>query len=70
MYLNPNEGYLGILLSASSFSDFSGRIDSLVKIVEYDKNFIISMETKKKILENQRSEFDKKKKETVTFKAA
>ena len=71
--LNTNLGkqeysYLDLLLSASSFSDFIGRAESLIKIMEYDKKLIASIETHKKALEIQKTEIENKKKETTSLR--
>jgi murein DD-endopeptidase MepM/ murein hydrolase activator NlpD len=68
MYINGNQGYLDLLLSSSSFSDLIGRVDSLFKIMEYDKNLIASIETHKKALEVEKAEIRKKKDETTALK--
>lgn len=68
LYINGNEGYLNILLSSQSLTDFLGRIDSVIKIMEYDKNLIANIETQKKSLELQKSDIEKKKKETIALK--
>jgi murein DD-endopeptidase MepM/ murein hydrolase activator NlpD len=68
IYINGNQGYLDLLLNSSSFSDLIGRVDSLFKIMEYDKNLIASIETHKKALEVEKAEIGKKKNETTALK--
>jgi murein DD-endopeptidase MepM/ murein hydrolase activator NlpD len=68
LYINGNEGYLTILLSSQNLYDFLERIDTIVKIMEYDKNLIATIETQNKSLELQKNEIEKKKKETIVLK--
>jgi murein DD-endopeptidase MepM/ murein hydrolase activator NlpD len=68
MYINGNQGYLDLLLSSSSFADFIGRIDSLIKVMEYDKNLMASIGDHKKTLEIQKVEVEKKKQETAALR--
>ncbi|MCM0651062.1 peptidoglycan DD-metalloendopeptidase family protein [Clostridium swellfunianum] len=68
IYINGNQGYLDLILNSKSFSDFVSRVDSLGKIMEYDKKLMESIENNKKSLELQKSDIDKKKKETTALK--
>jgi murein DD-endopeptidase MepM/ murein hydrolase activator NlpD len=68
MYISGNQGYLDLILNSSSFSDFLARIDSLKKVMEYDKKLITNIEAHKEDLEYQKNEIEKKKKEATTLK--
>jgi murein DD-endopeptidase MepM/ murein hydrolase activator NlpD len=68
IYISGNEGYLDLLLSSNSFAEFLGRIDSVKKVMEYDKNLIASIDTEKKALELRKNDVEKKKKETAVLK--
>jgi murein DD-endopeptidase MepM/ murein hydrolase activator NlpD len=68
IYISGNQGYLDLLLSSNSFAEFLGRVDSVKKVMEYDKNLIASIETQKKALEFQKSDVERKKKETTALK--
>ena len=68
IYINGNESYLDLLINASSFSEFFNRVDYITKVMEHDKNLMKSIETNKKALEIERSEIEKKKKETAGLK--
>ena len=68
IYINGNKKYLNILLSSTSISDFVGRVDSLIRIIEFDKDLITNIEAQKKVLEIQKSEIEKKKQETTVLK--
>ncbi|MCM8710170.1 peptidoglycan DD-metalloendopeptidase family protein [Clostridium sp. SYSU_GA19001] len=69
MYVNGNESYLEIILNSSSFSDFFSRLDTVVRVMEYDKKLIQSIENNKKALELQKSQLEKSKKENLALKS-
>lgn len=69
MYVNGSEGYLEIILSSTSFSDFFSRLDSVVRVMEYDKKLIKSIENNKKALELKKADLEKSKKENMALKA-
>jgi murein DD-endopeptidase MepM/ murein hydrolase activator NlpD len=68
IYINGNQGYLDLLLNSSSFADFIGRIDSLIKVMEYDRNLLDSIENNKRALEVQKVEIEKNKQETAALR--
>lgn len=68
MYIEGNEGYLGLILNSSSLSDFINRVDLLRKVVEYDTKLIKSIEDNKNTLEDKKLELQGVKKETDSLK--
>ena len=44
MYENGFQGYLSVVLSSTSYSDFITRLNYLTKIVKYDNEILIKME--------------------------
>ncbi|GCD10065.1 3D domain-containing protein [Clostridium tagluense] len=44
MYINSVDSYLEVLLASTSFSDLISRVDTLERIIEYDKNLIAKIE--------------------------
>jgi len=68
LYVNGNESYLELIFSSNSFSEFFSRIESISRVMEYDKKLIESMENNKKALELQKAELDKTKKENIVLK--
>lgn len=69
LYVNGNEGYLEILLSSDDFADFFARVESVIRIMEYDKKLIEGIESNKNELETQKAELEKTKKENVALKS-
>jgi murein DD-endopeptidase MepM/ murein hydrolase activator NlpD len=68
MYINGNESYLSLILGANSFSDLLNRVDSVIKVIEYDKKLVKTFEENKEALETQKTDVAKKKQETVGLK--
>ncbi|MFL0269026.1 murein hydrolase activator EnvC family protein [Candidatus Clostridium radicumherbarum] len=68
MYISGNEGYLELLLTSKDFSDFLSRMDTVVKLMDYDNQLISTIETKSKALALQKSELNQKKTETTVVK--
>lgn len=68
IYINGNEGYLDLLLNSKSFSDFLGRVEALMKVIEYDKKLMESIENNKNSLQLEKREIENKKKETTSLK--
>jgi murein DD-endopeptidase MepM/ murein hydrolase activator NlpD len=68
IYVNGNQGYIDLIISANSISDFLGRVDSLRKLMEFDKNLIANIDSNKKALEIQRTDIEKKRQETSILK--
>lgn len=76
MYINGPSGYLEILISSESFSDFISRFDIVKRLIEYDKEVLNkikakqkNIENKKKILDSERNRLENLKKELVDKKA-
>ena len=44
MYINGVDSYLEVILDSTSFSDLISRVDTLGRIIEYDKNLIAKIE--------------------------
>ncbi len=68
IYINGNQGYLDLLLNSNSFSDFLGRVDSIIKVMEHDKKLINSIETNKKSMEVKKADIERKKQDTNALK--
>jgi len=68
IYINGNESYLDILLRANDFSDFFNRMDSVAKLMEYDRKLMKDIEDDKKALEAEKAELQKKKGSTSALK--
>lgn len=69
MYINGSESYLEMLLSSNSFSDFISRVDTVSKLMEYDRNIITGMEQKSEELNNAKVSLEEKKSSMVVLKS-
>lgn len=67
MYMNGTAGYLEIILSSKSFSDFISRIDIVKRIMEHDSNILVEMKEKQESIEKQKAELEDKKKKLVAL---
>lgn len=56
MYMNGNVSYLSILLGSKSISDFIVRIDSISKILEFDKKTMKQIKVKQAVVLNKKSD--------------
>lgn len=65
MYMNGTPGYLEIILTSSSFSDFISRIDVVKRIMEHDSNILVNMKEKQKNIEVKKAELEEKKTKLV-----
>lgn len=61
MYMNGTAGYLEIILSSESFSDFISRIDVVKRIMEHDSNILVDMKKKQESIEEQKAELEEQK---------
>lgn len=69
IYINGNESYLEILLSSSNFSDFIARVDTVSKLIGYDKNIITGMEEKSEELKKAKVSLEEKKSSLVVLRS-
>lgn len=68
MYMNGTPGYLEIILTSSSFSDFISRIDVVKRIMEHDSNILVNMKDKQESIEKKKVELEEQKKKLVALK--
>lgn len=68
MYKNGSLGYLEVLLSADSFSDFVTRFDTIQTIMEYDFNLLNSLEEKRDEMQVKKEKIQAKQQKMVTLK--
>jgi len=68
LYTTGGTGYMEILFDSKSFSDFFRKVDSIKRIVDYDKELEESIINSKKIIESNKSEAEKKKSKIVVLK--
>ncbi|MDF2672109.1 MAG: Peptidase [Clostridiales bacterium] len=68
MYMNGTPGYLEIILTSSSFSDFISRIDVVKRIMEHDSNILINMKDKQESIEKKKADLEVQKTKLVSLK--
>lgn len=59
LYMNGPSGYIEILLTSKSFSDFISRADSINLVIDFDKKLLKSMKEKQDTIQNKKIELVK-----------
>jgi len=68
MYMNNQTDYLEILLQSKSFSDLITRIESIGKIIRFDKEMLGYLDARRAEIENQKKVIQEKQKELLALK--
>lgn len=68
MYINGMDSYLGVLLEADGVNDFISRVDTVKKIVSFDKRIIGDLKDKKDNISRKKQNLDNQSKKLVTLK--
>lgn len=68
MYMSGTAGYLEIILSSESFSDFISRIDIVKRIMDHDSNILMNMKVKQESIEKKKAELEDEKTKLVGLK--
>ena len=59
LYMNGPSGYIEILLTSKSFSDFISRADSINMVIDFDKKLLKTMKEKQDTIQNKKAELEK-----------
>lgn len=70
MYMNGPQGYLEVLLSSESFSDFIARTDMVKKIIDYDKSILGEIKEKQESIEEKKDKLETKQGELISLESA
>ncbi|EPY2307649.1 3D domain-containing protein [Clostridium sporogenes] len=68
MYISGGDSYLDILLASESLSDFMSRIDTVSKIMRFDKNVVIKLKEEKEAIVKEKENLDQEKNKLVSLK--
>ncbi|APH17096.1 3D domain protein [Clostridium sporogenes] len=68
MYISGGDSYLDILLASESLSDFMSRIDTVSKIMKFDKNVVIKLKEEKEAIVKEKENLDEEKNKLVSLK--
>ncbi|MBZ9633366.1 3D domain-containing protein [Clostridium sp. FP1] len=69
MYINSVDTYLEVLLDSTSFSDLISRVDTLGRIIEYDKNLIAKIEKQRNSIIKHKDTLNNEKDKLSALKA-
>ena len=68
MYINGMDSYLDVLLEADGVNDFISRVDTVKKIVGFDKRIIGDLKDKKDNISRKKQDLDNQSKKLLTLK--
>lgn len=68
MYISGGDSYLDILLGSENLSDFMSRVDTVSKIMKFDKNVVIKLKKEKEAIAKQKENLDQEKNKLVSLK--
>lgn len=68
MYMSGTSGYLEIILSSKSFSQFISRIDVVKRIMEHDSDILVDMREKQESIEKKKTELEGQKSKLLGLK--
>ncbi|WP_045517969.1 3D domain-containing protein [Clostridium sporogenes] len=68
MYISGGDSYLDILFASESLSDFMSRIDTVSKIMKFDKNVVIKLKEEKEAIVKEKENLDQEKNKLVSLK--
>lgn len=68
LYMAGDEAYFDVILGSKSFSDIISRIEDIKKIMDYDRNLLLSISNNKKMIENKKKEMIKSKASVESLK--
>ncbi|WP_291579275.1 NlpC/P60 family protein [Clostridium sp. UBA6640] len=68
MYMNGMDSYIEVILNSEGVSDLVSRVENVKELINYDKELMTELTSKKVTLEKQKSELEDKKAELVALK--
>lgn len=68
MYISGGDSYLDILLASENLSDFMSRIDTVSKIMRFDKNVVTKLKEEKEAIVKEKENLDQEKNKLVSLK--
>ncbi|AYD39114.1 glycoside hydrolase [Clostridium fermenticellae] len=69
MYINGNDGYLGVILDSQNLNDFVARVDNIKKIMGYDKQVVDDLNNKKDLIESKKQTLCDQNNQLISLKA-
>ena len=69
MYINGVDSYLSVLLQADGLSDFISKVDTVKKIVGFDKKVISDLNSNKDAITKKKQDLDNKNNQLLALKA-
>lgn len=58
MYINGTDSYIEVVLQSKSFSDLISNVETVKKLIDFDKNLIADMEVKKTVIIKKKDALD------------
>lgn len=68
MYISGGSSYLDTILASESLSDFMSRIDTVSKIMKFDKDVVVKLKGEKEAIAKEKENLDKEKDKLTALK--
>ena len=68
MYISGGDSYLDILLGSENLSDFMSRVDTVSKVMKFDKNVVTKLKKEKEAIAKQKENLDQEKNKLSALK--
>lgn len=69
IYISGSQGYLSIILKSEGISDLVSRIETVNKIIQFDKKVVEELEERKVVLEEKKAALDEENRKLLSIKA-
>lgn len=69
IYISGSQGYLSIILKSQGLSDLVSRVETVNKIIQFDKKVVKELEDKKAVLQDKKAALDKENMNLLNIKA-
>lgn len=69
MYINGVDSYVEVLLQSNGLSDFLSRVETIKKLIDFDKNLLADLEAKKQVIVDKKTALDVKNTKLLSLKA-
>lgn len=69
MYINGMDSYIEVILQSKSFSDLISNVDTVKRLIDFDKNLIADMQAKKAVIVKKKEALDVQNSKLVSLKS-
>lgn len=69
MYINGVDSYVEVILKSNGLGDFLSRVETIKKLIDFDKNLLDDLEAKKQVIVTKKTALDAKNTKLLSLKA-